>query len=92
MGSCATKAIRKLCEKNLIHLLENVEEEKKSEILSRCWLPVAPVLLWRGGTRVKILEYWAHAKATGEYVDRERGACAKCGNLVGDDDREMRKR
>ena len=88
MGSCATKEIRKLCEKNQIHLLENVEEEKKSEILSRCWVTVAPVY-YGGGTRVKILEYWAHAKATVSTVIGNEGLAPSAGTWSGDEDREM---
>ncbi len=88
MGSCATKEIRKLCEINLIHLLENVEEEKKSEILSRCWVTVAPVY-YGGGTRVKILEYWAHAKATVSTVIGSEGLAPSAGTWSGDDPRQM---
>ena len=88
MGSCSTKEIRKLCEKNKVHLLENVEEGIKSEILGQCWATAAPVY-YGGGTRVKILEYWAHAKATVSTIIGSEGLVPSAGTWSGDDDREM---
>jgi polysaccharide biosynthesis protein PslH len=88
MGSTATKDIVQLCAAQDIELLENVDEAEKSMVLSKCWVGVAPVY-YGSGTRVKLLEYWAHAKATVSTKIGAEGLAPSEGAWVADDPLRM---
>lgn len=61
LGSSVPNDLREYANRNGIKIIENIEEDAKIDILSKCWLTLVPVY-FGSGTRIKILEYWAHAK------------------------------
>jgi len=62
LGSSVPDDLRISAMNSGARIIENVEEEAKKEIVSKCWLALVPVY-FGSGTRIKILEYWAHSKA-----------------------------
>lgn len=62
LGSSVPDDLRICAMNSGARIIENVEEKAKKEIVSKCWLALVP-LYFGSGTRIKILEYWAHSKA-----------------------------
>ena len=62
LGSSVPDDLRICAMNSGARIIENIEENAKKEIVSKCWLALVP-LYFGSGTRIKILEYWAHSKA-----------------------------
>ncbi len=62
LGSSVPNDLRICAMNHGAKIIENIEEEEKIEMISKCWLAIVP-LYFGSGTRIKILEYWAHSKA-----------------------------
>lgn len=89
LGSAAPEDILSFVNGIDIVVKENIEEEEKREILSRCWLTLVPVY-FGSGTRIKILEYWAHSKAVLSTQIGAEGLHSSQGTIILDDDVELR--
>jgi glycosyltransferase involved in cell wall biosynthesis len=85
IGSHAPKEIIQLCQLYHAKIYENLDEDKKIEILSKCWLAVVPVY-FGSGTRIKILEYWAHAKTVVSTTIGAEGLHPSIGTIIEDED------
>lgn len=85
LGSSVPDDLR-LCAMNSgAKIIENVEEEIKIEIVSKCWLALVP-LYFGSGTRIKILEYWAHSKAVLSTGIGAEGLHSCSGTIIKDKD------
>lgn len=91
LGSAVPDDIREYAEMNKIEIIENVEEKEKIDVLSKCWLAIAPVY-YGSGTRIKILEYWAHAKTVLSTTIGAEGLHKSEGTFIQDSDEETAKK
>ena len=88
LGSSVPEDIREYANRTGTKIIENIEESKKIDVLSRCWLTLVPVY-FGSGTRIKILEYWAHAKTVLSTTIGAEGLKNCIGTVVKDSDEEI---
>ena len=92
IGSNPPRRIQEIVKHNQkdILLYKNIEEEKKRTIVSKCWLSIVP--LYSGsGTRIKILELWAHSKAVLSTPIGAEGIVPSKGTILAKDDESFKK-
>lgn len=88
LGSSVPDDLR-VCAKNAgAKIIENIEEEEKVEVLSKCWLAIVPIYSG-SGTRIKILEYWAHSKAVLSTGVGAEGLRSCAGTIIKDSDEDI---
>lgn len=88
LGSSVPKDLREYANRTDTKIIENIEEEAKIDILSRCWLTLVPVY-FGSGTRIKILEYWAHAKTVLSTTIGAEGLHNCIGTVIKDSDEDI---
>lgn len=88
LGSAVPDDLREYANKTGAEIIENVEEEEKIDILSKCWLTLVPVY-FGSGTRIKILEYWAHAKTVLSTAIGAEGLHDCIGTVIKDSDEDI---
>lgn len=88
LGSSMPSELKSLCQNTDVIHIENIEETEKRRIISKCWLGLVPVY-FGSGTRIKILEYWAHAKAVISTSIGAEGLATSEGTIIVDDDENM---
>lgn len=88
LGSSVPDDLREYAEKTGTEIIENIEEETKINILSKCWLALVPVY-FGSGTRIKILEYWAHAKTVLSTTIGAEGLHNCIGTFIKDSDEDI---
>ncbi len=88
LGSSVPDDLLEHARKFGVEIVENVEENEKIEILSKCWLALVPVY-FGSGTRIKILEYWAHAKTVLSTTVGAEGLHDSTGTIIKDSDEDI---
>lgn len=88
LGASFPKDLREYAEQTGTKIIENIEENVKIDILSRCWLTLVPVY-FGSGTRIKILEYWAHAKTVLSTTVGAEGLHNCIGTIIKDSDEDI---
>jgi hypothetical protein len=88
IGSNIPKQIKKICLGTNIKTVENTIEEDKADIINKSWIMIAPIY-FGSGTRVKILEYWAHSKVVVTTKIGAEGLEDSEGTIIIDDDTKM---
>lgn len=88
LGSSVPGDLVEYARKSSVEIVENVEENEKIEILSKCWLALVPVY-FGSGTRIKILEYWAHAKTVLSTTVGAEGLHSSIGTIIQDSDEDI---
>ncbi len=88
LGSSAPDDLHKYAKEYGVKIIENVEEKTKIDILSKCWLALVPVY-FGGGTRIKILEYWAHSKTVLSTTIGAEGLHSCSGTIIKDSDEDI---
>lgn len=88
IGSNIPSKIKKICLDNRIKIMENAPEKDKSIIINKSWIMIAPIY-FGSGTRVKILEYWAHSKVVVTTTIGAEGLEKANGTVIVDDDKKM---
>ena len=88
LGSSVPKDLREYADRTGTKIIENIEEDAKIDILSRCWLTLVPVY-FGSGTRIKILEYWAHAKTVLSTTIGAEGLHNCIGTVIKDSDEDI---
>lgn len=88
LGSSVPDDLREYANRTGTKIIENIEEEAKIDILSRCWLTLVPVY-FGSGTRIKILEYWAHAKTVLSTTIGAEGLHGCKGTVIKDSDEDI---
>lgn len=88
LGSSVPKDLQEYANRTDTKIIENIEEEAKIDILSRCWLTLVPVY-FGSGTRIKILEYWAHAKTVLSTTIGAEGLHNCIGTVIKDSDEDI---
>ena len=88
LGSSMPTELKVFCNATDVIHFENIDEEKKRQIISKCWLGLVPVY-FGSGTRIKILEYWAHAKPVISTSIGAEGLMNSEGTIIIDDDSLM---
>lgn len=88
LGSSVPDDLIEYARKLSVDIVENVEENEKIEILSKCWLALVPVY-FGSGTRIKILEYWAHAKTVLSTTVGAEGLHKSTGTFIKDSDEDI---
>lgn len=88
LGSSVPKDLREFAERTGTRIIENIEEDAKIDILSRSWLTLVPVY-FGSGTRIKILEYWAHAKTVLSTTIGAEGLHSCAGTVIKDSDEDI---
>lgn len=61
LGSSKNRQMLKLKKSASIEIIENATEFEKQKLLAQTWIGIVPIY-FGGGTRIKILEYWAFQK------------------------------
>ena len=85
LGSSVPSDLRICAINHGARIIEDIEEEAKIEIVSKCWLALVPVY-FGSGTRIKILEYWAHSKAVLSTGIGAEGLRSCSGTIIRDKD------
>lgn len=88
VGSSINNEIKKFDGKMNIKIYENAEENIKNSLIDKSWIGIVPVY-FGSGTRIKILEYWAHGKAVVSTKLGAEGLPAAEGTIIEDDDIKM---
>lgn len=88
LGSSVPDDLKEYANRTGTKIIENIEEEAKIDILSRCWLTLVPVY-FGSGTRIKILEYWAHAKTVLSTTIGAEGLLGCRGTVIKDSDEDI---
>ncbi len=88
LGSSVPDDLHEYAKEYGVEIIENVEEDMKMDILSKCWLAVVPVY-FGSGTRIKILEYWAHSKTVLSTTIGAEGLHSCSGTIIKDSDEDI---
>lgn len=88
VGSSISNEIKKFDNKMNIKIKENASEELKKKIIDQSWVCIVPVY-FGSGTRIKILEYWSHAKVVVSSKIGAEGLIESKGTFIEDSDKKM---
>lgn len=88
IGSCLTSEIKKYDGKYNIKIFENATEETKDNMIDESWITVVPIY-FGSGTRIKILEYWSHAKTVVSTSIGSEGLVKSKGTFIHDSDNKQ---
>lgn len=89
VGSNIPNEIKQMKDDNIC-IYENATEQLKDQIIDESIVCVVPVY-FGGGTRIKILEYWAHSKPVVSTKIGAEGLIKSEGTYICDDDYEFAK-
>lgn len=91
IGSSINNKIKKYNNVMNIKIYENASEQLKKRIIDEAWICIVPVY-FGSGTRIKILEYWSHAKVVVSSKIGAEGLVRSKGTFIEDNDKNMSNR
>lgn len=88
IGSGSIKGYEEFVNINNTNFYPNASEKTKNTLIDKGWVCVVP-LYAGGGTRIKIIEYWAHKKAVVSTSVGAEGLVLSPGTIIKDSDKEF---